>query len=336
MHRASRRVAPRRPAASAPTPVDELPRLRAALGSEPDAARQARRCDSVRVRRQQGPQAAARGGASARRRRRHADHVRRRAVESRARDGRGGRQARPALHSRRERRAAGAADRERAAGSAAGRRGALRRVTRGARAGDGRGGRRRLRATGRRPFVIPLGASTPLGAAAYALAVGELVDADRAARRHRPLDLVWRDAGRARRRLPAARARDARHRHQRRRSVADAGSRDSANPRGPRGAARGAAEGRSRTPADRGRRHASSATATASRPGVGRRRSRLCARTRGAVPRPDVYGEGHGRADRARPRAARCRPTGAVLAHRRTGGACSRRRLGWGQTRVGV
>ena len=32
-----------------------------------------------------------------------------------------------------------------------------------------------LRAAGRRPFVIPLGASTPLGAAAYALAVTELL-----------------------------------------------------------------------------------------------------------------------------------------------------------------
>lgn len=33
-----------------------------------------------------------------------------------------------------------------------------------------------LRAAGRRPFVIPLGASTPLGAAAYALAVNELLE----------------------------------------------------------------------------------------------------------------------------------------------------------------
>jgi 1-aminocyclopropane-1-carboxylate deaminase/D-cysteine desulfhydrase-like pyridoxal-dependent ACC family enzyme len=32
-----------------------------------------------------------------------------------------------------------------------------------------------LRAQGKRPFVIPLGASTPLGAAAFALAVGELL-----------------------------------------------------------------------------------------------------------------------------------------------------------------
>lgn len=34
---------------------------------------------------------------------------------------------------------------------------------------------RELRARGRRPYVIPLGASTPLGAAAFALAVGELL-----------------------------------------------------------------------------------------------------------------------------------------------------------------
>ena len=34
----------------------------------------------------------------------------------------------------------------------------------------------RLRTAGRRPFVIPVGASTPLGAAGFALAVAELVD----------------------------------------------------------------------------------------------------------------------------------------------------------------
>jgi 1-aminocyclopropane-1-carboxylate deaminase/D-cysteine desulfhydrase-like pyridoxal-dependent ACC family enzyme len=34
----------------------------------------------------------------------------------------------------------------------------------------------RLRAEGRKPFAIPIGASTPLGAMAYALAVAELVD----------------------------------------------------------------------------------------------------------------------------------------------------------------
>src|SRR5258708_2298479 len=34
----------------------------------------------------------------------------------------------------------------------------------------------RLRREGRRPFAIPIGASTPLGALAFALAVAELVD----------------------------------------------------------------------------------------------------------------------------------------------------------------
>src|SRR5262249_56798959 len=34
----------------------------------------------------------------------------------------------------------------------------------------------RCRAAGRKPFVIPIGASTPLGAVAFALAVAELVD----------------------------------------------------------------------------------------------------------------------------------------------------------------
>ena len=33
-----------------------------------------------------------------------------------------------------------------------------------------------LRRAGRRPYVVPLGASTPLGAAAYALAIGELLE----------------------------------------------------------------------------------------------------------------------------------------------------------------
>src|SRR5256885_8603333 len=34
----------------------------------------------------------------------------------------------------------------------------------------------RLRAEGRRPFTIPIGASTPLGALGYVLAVAELVE----------------------------------------------------------------------------------------------------------------------------------------------------------------
>ena len=63
-----------------------MPRLRAAARRRPATADQARRCDSVRVRRQQGAQAGAGRGAGAGRRRRHADHRRRRAVEPRARD----------------------------------------------------------------------------------------------------------------------------------------------------------------------------------------------------------------------------------------------------------
>ena len=61
------------------------------------------------------------------RRRRHADHVRRRAVEPRARDGGGRGEAGLALRPRRQRRRARAADGQRAARPAARRRGALRR-----------------------------------------------------------------------------------------------------------------------------------------------------------------------------------------------------------------
>ena len=231
------------------------------------SCRQARRCDSVRVRRQQGPQAR-----SSWRRTRSAEGAdtlitcRRRPVESRARDGRGGRPARPALRPRRQRHAAGDADRQRAARSAARRRGALRRDARRARARRWSEAAEQLRATGRQPFVIPLGASTPLGAA------GVRAGGRRAARRRSTppdvivhADLVGRHAGRARSPAAAARARHARHRHQRRRSVADAGSpRDPPNPRGPRGAARGDSPGRSRTPRSRSTTR-SSATATASR-----------------------------------------------------------------------
>ena len=72
--------------------------------------------------------------------------------------------------------APGASDRQRAARSAARRRGALRR-------GRARSARRRWSARpttcaerGGRPFVIPLGASTPLGAAAFVAAIAELRD----------------------------------------------------------------------------------------------------------------------------------------------------------------
>jgi 1-aminocyclopropane-1-carboxylate deaminase/D-cysteine desulfhydrase-like pyridoxal-dependent ACC family enzyme len=47
-----------------------------------------------------------------------------------------------------------------------------------------------LRRAGRRPYVIPVGASTPLGAAAYALAVGELADQVRRDPNLAPPDLI--------------------------------------------------------------------------------------------------------------------------------------------------
>ena len=95
-------------------------------------------------------------------------------VEPRARDGRGGGPDGARLRARRQRRSRRRSHRERAPRSPAGRRGALRRVARGAGPGNGAAAAE-LRATGRRPFVIPLGASTPLGAAAYALAIAELL-----------------------------------------------------------------------------------------------------------------------------------------------------------------
>ena len=65
-------------------------------GRRAQAAGEARRRDPVRVRRQQGAKTRIRARAGAGVRRRHARHARRRAVESRARDGRGRRKARAA------------------------------------------------------------------------------------------------------------------------------------------------------------------------------------------------------------------------------------------------
>ena len=58
----------------APTPVEELDRFRAAARRRAAPARQARRCDRVCVRRQQGPEDAARRGRGACAGCRHADH----------------------------------------------------------------------------------------------------------------------------------------------------------------------------------------------------------------------------------------------------------------------
>ena len=118
-----------------PDPASGGPRQRA------DPAGQARRCDSVRVRRQQGAEAATRGRASAGRRRGHAHHVWRRAIESRARHGSGGRSSGDALRSRGQRRAACSARPPMRCSTAVRRRVRYVESPRGSRAGDGAGGR---------------------------------------------------------------------------------------------------------------------------------------------------------------------------------------------------
>ena len=52
-----------------------------------------------------------------------------------------------------------------------------------------------LRRVGRKPYVIPIGASTPLGAAAFVHAVTELLEQIDSAGRHRPRDVLRRHAG---------------------------------------------------------------------------------------------------------------------------------------------
>ena len=89
---------------------------------------------------------------------------------------------------------------------------------RGPGADDGRRSPTSCAREGRRPFEIPLGASTPLGALGFARGVGEMAAAGRRARRHRPRHLVGRHAGGTGRGLRAARPAGARARHQRRRS----------------------------------------------------------------------------------------------------------------------
>ena len=66
----------------------------------------------------------------------------------------------------------------------------------------------RLHAEGRRPYAIPLGASTPTGALGYVRAIGELLTQMPAPRYH-PLVVIRRHAGRPDRRLRAVR-----HAHQ--------------------------------------------------------------------------------------------------------------------------
>ena len=234
----------------------------------------------------------------------------------------GGRALGLALRPRRQRHAAGEPDRQRAARPAARRRGPLRCLARGARAGDGRGGRASSAREGRRPFVIPLGASTPLGAAAYALAV------DGAARRRSPRptssSTSTSSGGTQAGLIAGCRL------HGLETRVIGISADDPAQALAAEirrilvgleellGCARGERWRR----ADRDRRHASSATATACRRRSRREAIELVRATRSAVPRSDLHGEGDGRADRrVRARRAQRAGDGPLLAHRRTSGS---------------
>ena len=100
----------------------------------------------------------------------------------------------------------------------------------------------RLRAQGRKPFEIPLGASTPLGALGFASAVVELLEQVAGARRDRARDVVRGHPGRSRRRVRPPRRPHDRDRRERRRSR----RRRDAQGAGPRRAHRRAAGGRPR------------------------------------------------------------------------------------------
>ena len=159
-------------------------------------------------------------------------------------------------------------------------------------------GSRKARAEGRRPFVIPLGASTALGAAGYALAIGEIA-ADGAARRHRARDLLGRNAGRAHCRCrlygsrPASSASAPTTRRRRfgatiRRLLSELEQLLGASPG---------------TLADSAIEVDDSSLArdTVFRPPASGSHRPLC-EVRGAVRGSDLHGEGHGRPDRANPR----------------------------------
>ena len=148
---------------------------------------------------------------------------------------------------------------------------------------------------------------------------------DAGARRHRPLDFVWRHAGRPRRRLPAARsaarassasAPTIRPRRCRRRSRAIVSGIADLLDLDPDALARGTRDRGRRSLRRRRLRHPDRRVARGHRA----RRAH-----RGDLPRSDLHRQGDGRPDRVRPSAEiQGKPDGAVLAHRRAGRACSR------------
>ena len=253
---------------------------------------------------------------------RHADHVRRRAVEPRPRHRGGGGQAGHALHPRRQRRPARSTDRERAARRAARRRRPLRRRR-------ARSARRRwtraadeVRHAGEPAVRDParrLDAARRRGVRARGRGAAR---ADPTSRRHRPFDLVRRHAGRAGRRLRACRLRNARDRHQRRRAGG--------------GARRPASANSARRPGDAARRRRRSLrlaprskwTIASSAAGYGvptpesREAIELAARTEALFLDPTYTAKAMaGLIARVRSGAFSDARHGALLAHRRAGGA---------------
>ena len=175
---------------------------------------QAGRHAGVRLRRQQGAQDGARGRRRDCRRCRHADHLRRRAVQSRPGDGDHGGAPGAALRARRQWRTAGTAHGQRASRSHGRRGDALRPFARGPRARDGGGGRRRA-AIGRpalRDSARCLDTARRRGVHRRRRRDAR---GHRSAGRHRSRLVVRRHAGGPRRRLRPCRHRNPRDRHQR-------------------------------------------------------------------------------------------------------------------------
>ena len=203
---------------------------------------------SFAMRRQQGPQDAARRGRGDGCRRRHARDVRRHPVEPCARDGRGGRGARSGRHARPERPPPGSLRPAMRGSIDCSARRARRCHAGRSRAGDGPR-RGRSRGAGRRPFIVPLGASTPTGALGFARGISEI-----AAAGLRPDVIVHASSsGGTQAGLIAGCAlfglRAAHHRHQRRRVAAASRARGAHAARGH--GASGSARGRPASAGDR-------------------------------------------------------------------------------------
>ncbi len=256
--------------------------------------------------------------------RRHADHQRRRPVESRAGDRRGGGQARAAAASssptarRRNKPTANALlDRCSAPRCATSRPREERAPAMDAAAEE----LRRAGAAAR--IVIPIGASTPLGAAAFVHAVAELLAQVDRAGRDRPLHLLRRHAGGPRRRLRACRTGDASRRHQRRRIGGASLERDIRGILdGLAAAARTSRRARSTRRADRGRRSIRRRRLRRADAESTRSDRALCARREALFLDPTYTAKAMaGLIARVRARANFTDAGhGALLAHRRTGG----------------